>query len=432
MRILLTEGSGLTSRQVATRLGELGHDVGILTSDPVCLVRFSRSVRRRHPVPPFGEDPQAWLDRALAVYGEHGYDLLLPTQEQVTVLAAASARLRSAGVVTAVPPFAALAAVQDKLAAGATLARLGLPQPASWVLADRAALAAWDRFPVFVKTPIGTATAGVRRVGGAGDLAALVRDWADDEAWRDGGVLVQEPAVGPLAMVQTVFDRGRLVAAHANLRVREGARGGASHKQGIDRPDAVALLETLGHDLGWHGALSADVILTADGPVLIDVNPRLVEPANARRDGVDLVAALCAVAIGDPPPPPSSASASAPASAPVASDGPASARTHQLLLAVLGAAQDGRGRRGVVRELVGAAAHLGSYRDSVEELTPCSDGWRSLTPVVLAAAVTLAHPPSWTWLSNGSVTSYAVSPAGWRAIRELAGAGRDDTVTADI
>jgi hypothetical protein len=30
MRILLSDGSGLTSRQVATRLGELGHEVEIL------------------------------------------------------------------------------------------------------------------------------------------------------------------------------------------------------------------------------------------------------------------------------------------------------------------------------------------------------------------------------------------------------------------
>lgn len=408
MRILLTEGSGLTSRQVATRLGELGHDVGILTSDPWCLTRFSRSVRRRHEAPPFGADPSAWLDRAVAVYVEHGYEVLFPTQEQVTVLAAEAARLGRAGVRTAVPSFAALVAVQDKLAAHATLTRLGLPQPASWVLADRAALAAWDQFPVFVKTPIGTATSGVRRVGDAVGLASLARDWDRDAAWDAGGVLVQEPVIGPLAMVQAVFDRGRLVTAHVNLRVREGARGGASHKQGVERPDVIALLDTLGRDLDWHGALSADAILTAGGPVLIDINPRLVEPANGWRDGVDLVGALCRLATGDPV-------GSGPG--PTAEAGPPGARTHQLLLAVLGAAQAGRGRRGVAAELAGAVMHRGSYGDSVEELTPWSDGWRAVAPVVAALAVTLAHPPSWSWLSDGSVTSYAVSPDGWRSIR---------------
>jgi hypothetical protein len=64
-------------------------------------------------------------------------------------------------------------------------------------------------------------------------------------------------------MVQSVFDRGRLVASHANLRVRLGASGGASHKRCIDHDEIRAHLVTLGADLGWHGALSADVILEA-------------------------------------------------------------------------------------------------------------------------------------------------------------------------
>lgn len=46
----------------------------------------------------------------------------------------------------------------------------------------------------------------------------------------------------------------------------------------------------LGAHLGWHGALSGDAILAADGPVWIHVNPRLVEQVNAARAGVDLLA----------------------------------------------------------------------------------------------------------------------------------------------
>jgi hypothetical protein len=42
MRVILTEGSGLTSRQVAQRLGELGHEVELLSSTKLCLSRFTR------------------------------------------------------------------------------------------------------------------------------------------------------------------------------------------------------------------------------------------------------------------------------------------------------------------------------------------------------------------------------------------------------
>ena len=112
-----------------------------------------------------------------------------------------------------------------------------------------------------------------------------------------------------------------MVASASNLRVREGAGGGASHKQSADQPLGREHLAHLGEHLAWHGALSADVIVGPDGPMFIDINPRLVEPANARRAGVDLVGALLEAALGRAPVP-----------QPVGLVGVA---THQLLLAVL-------------------------------------------------------------------------------------------------
>jgi hypothetical protein len=78
--------------------------------------------------------------------------------------------------------------------------------------------------------------------------------------------------------------------------------------------------------------LSADAILTRDGPRYNDINPRLVERGNARRAGVDLVMPMLELAAGGRPP------AQPPGRAGVA--------THQLLIAVLGAAQQAGGRGG--------------------------------------------------------------------------------------
>jgi glutathione synthase/RimK-type ligase-like ATP-grasp enzyme len=418
MRVLLTEGSGLTSRQVAARLRAAGHEVGVLSSDPIFLTRFTNATSAWHRVPPFGPDPFGWLDAAVRVHHEHRYDLLFPTQEQVTVLAASAERLRRDEVATIVPPFEALAAVQDKVSAAATLERLELPQPPSTVLSDHDALAAFDGFPVFLKLPIGTASGGVGLVRTRRELDALVSGWDLDEAFALGGPLAQVPADGPLAMVQSVFDQGRLVGFHANLRVREGARGGASHKRSFPSPAAREVIEHLGHSLGWHGALSADVILTEVGPVVIDVNPRLVEPNNAWFAGVDLVGAMVALSRHEHPPtiPP----------------GRRSVATHQLLLAMGGAAQDGRGRRGIAAELAGAITRRGSYHDSREELTPLRGDLLAAVPLVLAASVTLARPSAWTWFSGGSVSNYALSPAGWREIttRRAAAVGAEAGRTA--
>lgn len=402
MRILLTEGSGLTSRQVAGRLRAAGHEVGVLSSDPVFLTRFTNATSQWHRVPAFGSDPFAWLDAAIEVYRSHRYDLLFPTQEQVTVLAASASRVQRDGVATIVPPFEALAAVQDKVAATATLERLGLPQPPASILTDRAEVEAFDGFPVFLKLPIGTASGGVGLVRTTAELEALVQGWDLDEAFAIGGLVAQSPAEGPLAMVQSVFDHGTLVGFHANVREREGARGGASHKRSVSSPAAREAIERLGQDLGWHGALSADVILTERGPVFIDINPRLVEPNNAWFAGVDLVGTMVALARDEHPPP-------------TAADR-ASVASHQLLLALLGAAQHGRGRRGILAELAGAATHRGSYRGSREELTPLKGDPVAAVPLALAAIVTLARPSAWTWFSSGSVSNYALAPQGWREI----------------
>ena len=403
MRVLLSEGSGLTSRQTATRLHALGHTVGVLSSDPIALTRFTRTVRSWHRVPEFGLSPFAWLDAAIDIVRRHRYDLLFPTQEQVTVLSWAVGTTKLDGVRTIVPPFESLRAVQDKISARSTLESLGIAQPPSTVLRDLDQLRSWNEFPVFIKTPIGTATSGVRRVDDRDDLAALIRDWSMATALGDerDGVLAQAPADGPLAMLQGVFDRGRLIAFNANLRTREGARGGASHKRSLVQPDARTAVETLGRELSWHGALSADVILTSDGAVVIDVNPRLVEPGNASRAGVDLVDAMLDAAFGRQASP--------------RPTGRADVKTHQLLLAILGAAQHG-GRRGIVDELLGAVRHTGEYADSSEELTPIAHDWRAALPCVAAAAATLVKPTTWEWFSSGSVASYAISPEGWRII----------------
>ena len=328
MRVLLSDGSGLTARQCATLLAAAGHVVEALSPDPLCLCRFTRHVARLHPVPPYGPDPLGWLDAARDVYRSGRFDVLLPTQEQVAVLSWAKSQLDAAGVATVVPPFAALCAVQDKVSAATTLSRLRIPQPESAL-----EITGWDRFPTFVKDPIGTASGTVCRVVDQAELECA-------SAGRT--VLIQAAVDGPLAMCQSVFDAGSLVAFHANERTAEGAGGGASHKRSISLPEVRRYFEILGTDLNWNGALSADVILGEAGPVFIDVNPRLVEPQNAYLSGVDLVGSMMELATEG------HAAAQPEATTEVT--------THQLLLAVLGAAQQGRGRPGVILELVHAAS----------------------------------------------------------------------------
>jgi hypothetical protein len=407
MKILLSDGSGLTARQVAGRLADAGHRVEVLSPDGLCLCRFTRHVRRVHRVPGYGADPLGWLDAALAVYRAGGFDVLFPTQEQVAALSHAAGRLAGGGIRTAVPSFEAVRAVQDKVSASATLGALGLPQPPTAFVGSADDLRAWRSFPVFIKVPIGTATTGVRRVGSVAALRSAAAELEASGVFAGGGVVAQEPAAGPLVMAQSVFAHGEMVAAHANLRVREGAGGGASHKRSLDQPAGVIRhLESLGRSLRWHGGLSADAIATEAGPVFIDVNPRLVEPGNAWRSGVDLTGALLDVARAGQP------AGQLPGRPGVA--------THQLLLAILGAGAGGRGRRGVAAEILAALAHGGSYRGSAEELTPVRGDPLAAVPVVATAAALLIRPALWRRFTSGSVASYALTPAGWDQLLTVA------------
>jgi biotin carboxylase len=409
MRVLLTEGNGLTSRQVATHLDRLGHHVEVLTPDPLCLARFTKHVRRLHRSPRLADDPQTWLDRALEVCAGRRIDLLFPTHEHAVVMAHQHRRLAEAGVATAVAPFEAYARVFDKVSAHDTLTDLGIPEPPTVVTRDPGELLACPKFPVYVKRAVGNSSTGVTRVDAPDRLGELAAALDAAGAFAEG-VVVQRAARGRFVMAQAVFADGELVAFHTNLRLREGAEGSAAIKRSTRKPQIREQMAALGAALRWHGALSADVILDRDVARWIDVNPRLVEPGNAYRAGVDLVGAYLEVARGN--------GVGAARSAAGAVDGRPGQLTHQLLMAVLGAAQRGTGRGAIAAEVIAAVRRRGAYDKSIEELTPTrGDARTALVPVAATAAV-LANPRLHRWFTNGAAPNYALGAAGWRALRD--------------
>jgi len=396
---LLSDGSSLTARQVAIQAGAAGHEVHVVSPDPLCLARWTRHVRRIHRAPAYGRDPFAWLEATLEVL-RGGFDVLLPTHEQVAVLAREAVRVNETGVAMAVPSFSSLCRVQDKLSASVTLAEVGLAQPASRVVSTIDELLSVE-LPVFVKRPIGTASAGVHWASDRKVLARIANELDVEEALADGGLLVQQPADGALMMVQAVYAAGELAAWHANLRSSLGPRGGASRKRGV-RPAAIKDdLERLGAALGWHGAISLDAVLTPEGPLYIDVNPRLVEPGNAWRSGVDLVETLLRVTTDRAHP---------------VQFGRTDVATHQLISALLGMGEQGRPRRAVLAELAAAVLRRGPYRDSNEELTPLRGDLQAAIPLVAIGAALLASPLLWRTFASSAVENYALTTQAWRAI----------------
>ena len=164
------------------------------------------------------------------------------------------------------------------------------------------------------------------------------------------------------------------------------------------------LLATIGENLAWHGALSVDYVLPDHGvtPLLIDCNPRLVEPMNAYRSGVDLVGQLLRLSLGETP-------------APLA-EGREGVRTHLAMQALLGAASRGATRFDIVRECAQLAAVSGPYAGSSEELTPVGLDWLSAVPLAMTVALLLASPAFATKLARGGFGAHLLDLGSIRVI----------------
>ena len=128
MRVLLSEGSSLTSREVITCLGPLGYRLEVVDPDPFCLARFSRWVRAVHRCPRPRLDPRGWLFAVSRLVRDREIDVVLPTHEQAWLFGVAGSGVRH-GLPVAVASREAFDRVQSKIEFARLLDSLRLPQP---------------------------------------------------------------------------------------------------------------------------------------------------------------------------------------------------------------------------------------------------------------------------------------------------------------
>jgi predicted ATP-grasp superfamily ATP-dependent carboligase len=401
-KILLSEGSSLSSREAITALGLAGHRVELVSSNPLCLGRFSRFVSRVHRAPASGADPDGYLAAVIDIAGTARIDALIPVHEQAYLFAAVRKQL-PAGLGIALADFEAFEQVQSKAGFAALLTRLGVPQPSTDIVRSADEFAAARAYPFFVKAAFGTASAGVWRVDDARQRDALLQ-LEQQYAFADG-VLVQAAVTGALERTQAVFDHGRLVASHIYRQVVEGPGGGDVLKISIVNAAVRATVARIGEALAWHGALSFDYILddATRTPHFIDANPRLVEPMNAWLSGVDLPGALLLISLGEKPP-----------TQPAGREG---VLTRLGLMGLLDAARQRSRRRDILREIGLLAFNSGRYRGAREELVPLlTDPWCAV-PLGLVAARLLRNPAAAARFSDTTVAAYSLTPQAIRRLR---------------
>lgn len=382
LRVLISEGNSTSAREAITILGLSGHRVEICDPSPVCLARFSRFVRIFHRCPGLRDDPLGFCRFVENLLAAQHFDVLLPIHEQGFVFARVGERL-SGRVGLALPSFENYRTAHSKAGFSRLLDRLGLPQPPTRIVKSERDLRAAIRFSSVVKTSVGTASRGIWFVRDAADLEGALHDLRAQGLGSNGSfadeVLVQNFVPGSTGKAQAVFSHGRLLGFHGTRQIHAGAGGGDAIKQSDSRADVRACVGRIGEYLCWHGALSVDYVLADETtPLLIDCNPRLVEPMSAYLAGVDLVGLLLQVSIGEN---------SAPV--PNSRDG---VRTHLAMQALLGCALQDGSRRDIVQHCWQLATGRGVYAESTEELTPLRLDWVSLVPLAATAMALLFRP----------------------------------------
>ncbi|MBR1228118.1 MULTISPECIES: hypothetical protein [unclassified Bradyrhizobium] len=402
LRVLVSEGSSTSAREAITILGLSGHHVEVCDPSAHCLARFSRFVRKFHRCPGLRTDPAGFLAFVEQLLARERFDVLLPTHEQGFLFARMRARLEGRTGV-ALPSFESYRTAHSKAGFSRLLDQWKLPQPPTRIVKSARALRDAIGFPAVVKTSIGTASRGVWFVRNTDDLEIALCDLDAGDAFA-GEVLAQDLITGTTEKAQSVFCRGRLVGFHAYRQVAAGVGGGEAIKQSVGRPIVRAYLETIGGQLGWHGALSVDFIMPDDGtaPLLIDCNPRLVEPVNAYRAGIDLVGLLLRVSQGETPEP-----------LPESREG---VLTHLAMQALLGCASRGGTRGDIIRECGRVFTASGPYAGSREELTPVRLDWFSAVPLAMTAAFLLASPSSAIKLARGGFGAHLLDVGSIRKI----------------
>ncbi|HEX3530752.1 MAG TPA: ATP-grasp domain-containing protein [Thermoanaerobaculia bacterium] len=210
---------------------------------------------------------------------------------------------------------------RDKPSTRRALRNAGLATPGFWPVAtaDEAARVAGSiSYPAVVKPPADSSSKGVRLVRDAGELMAHfhllhARRWNDRGQALTGEVLIETLLEGPELSVETLtLASGRthvigITAKHLSpppLFVETGhdfpAEIAAATRDRLAGA-AVAALDAVGFDFG---PAHTEIRLTAAGPVVVEINPRLaggmIPELIRHATGIDLLAVVLDQLLGLP------------------------------------------------------------------------------------------------------------------------------------
>ena len=394
-RLLFLEGSSLTSRETLTVLLTEKYKVDVLSPDRFSIAAFSRLTHMLTTVD-VNTSPLTYLKQVGELLQKKNYVAILPTHEEGWLLANGKNFL-SSDLPIALSEAEVFKEVAGKIAFAELADKLDLPVPEWEYVTDLESIHL--PYPYWLKADYGTAGRSVYKITSETDLKSLVKVLSiDNERW-----MAQQDIAGQYGQVQAVFSHGKLLAVHSSIKIGSGAGGSAAARLSIESVATREHIEKIGQHLKWHGGLTLDFISHNHQPYYIECNPRMVEPANAYKAGVNFPKILIDLAQGKE-------------SKSGISLGKPGVKTHSLLALVIGTAERTQSRRKIsqtIREWLFKS-------DSAEVLTPIRKDLPSVIPLVVIAIRLLLNPKSVKKLVAHTVDHYSVDSTTIKAVEQQA------------
>jgi hypothetical protein len=406
LKILLTEGSSISSRQLLYDLGP-HHTIDILDPNPLCLSRFSKYVRGWYRCPQFGRDPLGFLRSLGERLAAEQYDVLLPTHDEIFLVARVQELLEKR-VALAVPKFELIERLQSKLQFLKICQDLQLPHPETRVLSTERELTAWTEFPRFLKLDYGTAGQTVKLVQNQNELHAATATFRNKALWSEGvRLLLQNLSEGTQSVFRGVYRQGELVSHHMNVLRMRGVGGSAVARESADHPSVVEHMRRFGREFGWHGPLFADYFYdeAKQRPEYIEANPRIGDSANSTFSGQHLCQHWVDVALERP--------------VSVNPEPHLNVGSHSATLILMSQALENASRWQLLREMRSQLSGTGIYKNSEEELTRIHEDRWSAFPYIWVALRLLGRPAAARKIVGGTVANYALTADAADRIRRL-------------
>jgi carbamoyl-phosphate synthase large subunit len=205
-----------------------------------------------------------YVERLLALCARARIDCVLPTNDlDLAVLGAAGARMAGAGVRLLGPTASTVELLADKLLAARWLAERGFATPETCDAEKPEPLLGRFGLPLVAKA---------RR--GQGSEGLLVCHTREELRRVAPGSVLQPRALGPEFNLDILRGPAGVVSVVPKRKLEMFA-GGTQRAESVDAPELVELGVRLGEALGHLGSVDVDVIVEAEGPSVLDVNPRL-------------------------------------------------------------------------------------------------------------------------------------------------------------